>query len=499
MLSSTFWIKALQLILALSFLVVIHELGHFTFARIFKVRVEKFYMFFNPWFSLVRMKKFGGKWHFRFFSPNVEPSAVEQTDENGNIKKDKNDKPLYRPMTQEELSALPEDDWRRYPDNTEWGIGWLPLGGYCSIAGMVDETTGADDLANEPQPWEYRSKKTWQRLPIILGGVLVNFIAAMIIYSAVLFHWGEEYVPVENARYGFWYSEVMLSNGFEQGDKILQIGQKIPDTRSDIVNWLIVDGDKEVVVLRDNDTVRLTMPDDFARQVLASGESNLFDFRYPFVIDEPMANSPASLAGLQHADSVVAINDIQTPSFQDVQTELKKHACDSITLTLWREGEQVTARAYLGDEAKLGAYIVSPLNYLESKRIEYGFFESIPAGIKYGWNTLAGYVKQFKLVFTKEGAQSIGGFGAIGNLFPSVWNWHSWWLMTAFLSIILAFMNIIPIPGLDGGHVFFLLWEMVTGKKPGDKFLEIANNIGFWLLMLLLIYANMNDILKAFF
>ena len=495
---STFLIKALQLILALSFLVVIHELGHFTFAKIFKVRVEKFYMFFNPYFSLFRMKKFQGKWHFKFFAPNVEPSVVEKKDNNGNVLKDKNDNPLYRPMTEDELSQLPDDDWRRYPDNTEWGIGWLPLGGYCSIAGMVDETTGADDLPTQPQPWEYRAKKTWQRLPIILGGVLVNFIAAMVIYSAILFHWGEEYIPISNAEYGFNYAPVLVENGFQQGDKILKIGNKQPDTRSDVVEWLIVDGQKEVTVARNTDTITLTMPDDLPKQVLASGANGLFDFRYPFVVESVIENSPASLAGLEQGDSIVSINDIPTPAFQDVQAELMNHPCQNITIGFYRNGELQQTETFIGDEAKLGVY-TSPLNYLQTKKIEFGFWESIPAGINYGWNTLVSYIKQFKLVFTKEGAQSIGGFGAIGSLFPSAWDWHSWWLMTAFLSIILAFMNIIPIPGLDGGHVFFLLWEMITGKKPGDKFLEIANNIGFWLLMLLLIYANMNDIIKHFF
>lgn len=496
---ATFWIRALQLILALSFLVVIHELGHFTFARIFKVRVEKFYMFFNPRFSLFRMKKLGGKWRFRFFAPNVESTMVEKTDGQGNPVLDEKGNPQYRPMTDAELNALPEGDWRREPDNTEWGIGWLPFGGYCAIAGMVDETTGADGLPSEPQPWEYRSKKTWQRLPIILGGVLVNFIAALLIYSGILFHWGEEYVPVENAAYGLQYADVLLKQGFEQGDKILYIGDRVPDTKADIVEWLIVDGEKEVTVLRGGDTVLLQMPDDLGKQVLASGAKGIIDYRFPFVVSELAENSPAAKALMMAGDSVIAVNGVPTPAFQDVQTELQKHPCDSITVSLYRPSEgSMDLRVYLGDEAKLGVYPKAPLQYLQTRKVEYGFWESIPAGVKYGWDTLVSYVKQFKLVFTKEGAQSLGGFGAIGSLFPPVWDWHSWWLMTAFLSIILAFMNIIPIPGLDGGHVFFLLWEMLTGKKPADRFLEIANNVGFWLLLALLVYANLNDILKLF-
>ncbi len=496
---STFWIRALQLILALSFLVVIHELGHFTFARIFKVRVEKFYMFFNPRFSIIRIKKLGGKWRVRFFSPNVESTMVDKTDEAGNVIRDKKGNVVKRPMTDEELNSLPEDDWRREPNNTEWGIGWIPLGGYCAIAGMVDETTGADGLASKPQPWEYRSKKTWQRLPIILGGVLVNFIAALIIYGAILFTWGEEYIPVKNAKYGLQYSDVLVQQGFHQGDKILSIGSRVPDTKADVVEWLVVNGERELTVLRGTDTVLLEMPEDLGKQVLASGSSGLIDYRFPFVVDEIIADAPAAKALMMAGDSVIAINGVETTAFQDVQTELAKYPCDSITVSFYRpQAGLMEVRVYLGDEAKLGVYPKSPLNYLETRKVEYGFWESIPAGVKYGWDTLVSYVKQFKLVFTKEGAKSLGGFGAIGSLFPPVWDWHSFWLMTAFLSIILAFMNIIPIPGLDGGHVFFLLWEMITGKKPGDRFLEIANNIGFYLLLALLIYANLNDILKLF-
>ncbi len=494
----TFWIRALQLILALSFLVVIHELGHFLFARLFKVRVEKFYMFFNPQISIFRAKRFNGKWHVRFFARNVESNMVPRTDEFGNEMKDEKDRPLYRPMTEAELQALPEEDWRRYPDCTEWGLGWLPLGGYCSIAGMVDETKAAGDLPSEPQPWEYRAKPTWQRLPIIVGGVLVNFIAALLIYGMILFTWGQEYMPIENATYGLQFSPVMVEAGFEQGDKIITIDGKTPQDKADVVEWLLVEGDREVKVQRDSTIVTLTMPEDLGQLALASGNTSLIDFRFPFVVNQVADDGPAAKILMQHGDSIVAINDVATPSYQDVSAELQKHACDSITLHFYRAGIEESARLYLGDEAKLGVYVMSPDHYLQTKKIEYGFFESIPAGCKLGWETLVSYVKQFKLVFTKEGAQSLGGFGAIGSLFPPIWDWHAFWLMTAFLSIILAFMNIIPIPGLDGGHMLFVLWEMITGKKPNDKFLEIVSNIGFWLLLALVLYANLNDIIRLF-
>lgn len=495
---STFWIRALQLILALSFLVVIHELGHFAFARLFKVRVEKFYMFFNPQFSILRMKKINGKWRIKFFAKNVPYSMTEATDEQGNPLLDKKGKPVYRPMTEDELHALPEDDWRRYPDATEWGIGWLPFGGYCSIAGMVDETTAAGQLVSEPQPWEYRSKSTWQRLPIIIGGVLVNFVAALIIYSAILFTWGKEYLPLDNAVYGLQYSDVMLEQGFAQGDKIIAIGDRKPETTADLVQWMLIDGERNVTVLRGDDTLQLRLADDLDQLVLASGNTALVDFRFPFVVNEIIPDGAAAKALMMAGDSVIAVDGVATLAYQDVVAELQKHACDSVTVEFVRQGGTMTVRTYLGDEAKLGVYPNKPLDYLQTKKIEYGFFASIPAGIEYGWDVLVSYVKQFKLVFTKEGSKSLGGFGAIGSLFPPVWDWHSFWLMTAFLSIILAFMNIIPIPGLDGGHVFFLLWEMLTGKKPSDKFLEIVNTIGFYLLLALVIYANLNDILRLF-
>lgn len=499
---STFLIRAFQLLLALSFLVVIHELGHFVFARMAGVRVEKFYIFFNPRFSLFRMKKLRGRWRFRFFAPNVESSMVEQLDESGNPLRDKKGNPLYRPMTDAELAALPEDDWRREPDCTEWGIGWLPFGGYCAIAGMVDETTGADGLPSEPQPWEYRSKKTWQRLPVILGGVMVNFVAALLIYSAILWHWGQEYIPLSSAEYGLQYADVLVEDGFMQGDRILSIGGRVPDTQKDVVEWLVVDGEREVTVLRGTDTVSILMPSDLAARVLESGSASLVDFRFPFVVESLVPDGAAAKALLMSGDRVVAVGGVSTPAWQDVTMLLAQHACDSVSLSILRSENGVdtllNVRTWLADEGRLGVYTLSPLAFLQTRRIEYGFWESFPAGASYGWNVLVSYVRQFRLVFTKAGAKSLGGFGAIGSLFPPLWDWHAFWLMTAFLSIILAFMNIIPIPGLDGGHVFFLLWEMITGHKPGDRFMEIANNIGFWLLMALLIFANLNDVLKLF-
>lgn len=513
-------IQAIQMILALSFLVVIHELGHFTFARIFKVRVEKFYVFFNPKISLLRAKKINGKWQIRFFAPNVEPAAVPYLDEvTKEPKIDKKGNTIYRPMTDEELQALPKDDWRRYPDNTEWGIGWIPFGGYCSIAGMIDETKSAADLPSEPQPWEFRSKNVFQRLCIIIGGILVNFVAAICIFGLLIFHWGTDELPLENAKQGFYYSELMQQQGFRQQDRILMIDSVAPESLGDVVNSLIIEGKRNVTVLRGKDTLRLTMSKSLGTDYLAimnetdrierekarkdkSYEKRnyvLISYFYPSIVDTVMSNGAAYYAGIAKGDSIVSIDSVMTPSFIQMGIELRKHPCDSITVGYYREGEYMEAKMFIGDKCKMGIAVRGLNDYVELKHTDYSFWEAIPAGIQQGMDILKSYVKQFRLVFTKEGAQSLGGFGAIGKMFPKDWSWFSFWYMTAFLSLILAFMNFLPIPALDGGYILFLLFEMITRKQPNDKFLEIANNIGFWLLLVLLIFANGNDLFKAFF
>jgi regulator of sigma E protease len=509
----------LQLILALSILVVIHELGHFLFARLFKVRVEKFYMFFNPKISLVRAKKMNGKWQVKFFAPNVEPSAVPVLDAMGNEKTDEKGNTILRPMTDDELATLPEDDWRRYPDNTEWGLGWVPFGGYCAIAGMVDETKSATDLPTEPQPWEFRSKNVWQRLCIIIGGILVNFVAALMIFGMLLFTWGKDTLPLSQISTGLYYSDIMLGEGFEQQDMILSINDNCPEDLSDVVQWLIIEGQRNVVVLRNGDTVDLTMSEDLGERYLAL--QNDFDreerekaradksyqkrgyvlvsYFMPFVIDSVMPGGAASFANMQKGDSIVGVNGVDGLCYLQVTNELAKYPCDSVTLDFYRACERMQARLFIGDQAKIGVYAKAGNAFYAPIHTDYTFFEAIPAGIQYGWDMLVMYVKQFRLVFTKEGAQSMGGFGAISNMFPDRWNWYEFWHMTAFLSLILAFMNFLPIPALDGGYILFLLWEIITRRKPSDKFLEVANTIGFWLLLALMIFANGNDIFKAFF
>ncbi len=492
----TFLIRALQLILSLSILVVLHEFGHFAFARLFKVRVEKFYMFFNPNFSLLRAKKINGKWQFKFFSPNVPANERPKLNATGNEILDAKGKPV---MEQIPASELVDDDWRKYPESTEWGIGWLPLGGYCSISGMVDETKDITQLAAEPQPWEYRSRSVWQRLPIIIGGVLVNFVLAMVIYSAVLFTWGKEYMPLKSAKYGLQFSTTLLENGFKNGDKIISIDGKPVEKQSDIVEKILIDGKQKITVQRDSQQVEITLPEDLSQKILAAEELNMVTVRMPFVIEEVSAGTPAAKANLMAGDSLIGINGKHIFIFQDIAAELDASRNTSVSIDYIRNGKTMNSPVQLDEKGKLGVAARFAFADMPTKKIEYTFLSSIPAGIQYSWEILTGYVKQFKLVFTKEGSKQIGGFGSIGKMFPKTWDWQVFWSMTALLSVILAFMNFLPIPALDGGYVLFLIYEMITGKKPNDKFLEYAQTVGFFLLMALLIYANGNDLFKALF
>lgn len=499
-------IQALQLILALSFLVVIHELGHFTFAKIFHVRVEKFYMFFNPWISLIRAKKFNGRWHFAFFSKNLPMTVKDSEGE--------------RPMTEAELAALPEDDWRRYPDNTEWGIGWLPFGGYCAIGGMVDETHKTEDLAAEPQPWEFRSKPAWQRLLIILGGILVNFIAALVIFSIVLWTWGKDEMPLRNVDSGLYYSELLQQEGFRQQDKILSIDGQEPQELGDVVQAPHHRGpSRRTRAARHRYGPAFVCPRTSANATWLSRTTSTAPNvrkRVRTIITSardislsrsmcPLSSTPScpTTSATWPVCNVAIALFVSTPPTADARprckTRLRLHPLDTIEIGYYRNGQYRTTRTLLGDQCKLGVIMRPKYEFFRVDHTDYTFFQAIPAGIQYGWDMLTMYVKQFRLVFTKEGAQSLGGFEPIGQMFPSFWDWYAFWHMTAFLSLILAFMNFLPIPALDGGYILFLLVEMITRRKPSDKFLERANEVGFWLLIALLVLANGNDILKIFF
>lgn len=492
----TFFIRAIQLILSLSILVVLHEFGHFAFARLFKVRVDKFYMFFNPKFSLIRAKKINGKWEIKFFAPNVLANERTKTDASGENLLDEKGKPVFEQIPQ---SEIPDGDWRKYPETTEWGIGWLPLGGYCKISGMIDESMDKAQMAEEPKSWEFRSRSVWQRMGIITGGVLVNFILALVIYSAVLFTWGEDYLPMKDAKYGLEFSQAMQDMGFKNGDLIISVDGKPVEKQSEVIERILIDGKQDVSVKRDSQTIAIKLPADFAQKVLAADELSFFTFRQPYVIAEVSAGSGAEKAHLQAGDSIIGVNNKAISIFQDAVTEINSSKAKTVQLSYIRKGDTLQSTVTLDAEGKMGILPVHYSDLMPTKHISYGFFAAIPAGINMGWETLTSYVKQMKLVFTKEGSKKMGGFGSIGKMFPKTWDWQIFWTMTALLSVILAFMNFLPIPALDGGYVLYLIYEMITGKKPNDKFMEYAQTAGFFLLMGLLVFANGNDIFKAIF
>jgi regulator of sigma E protease len=437
----TIIIKAAQLILSLSILVVVHECGHFLFAKLFKVRVEKFYLFFNPWFTL-----------FKFKPKNSE---------------------------------------------TEYGIGWLPLGGYVKIAGMMDESMDKEALAQPPQPWEFRTKPAWMRLLIMVGGVSMNFILAFFIYSMMVLTLGKEYIPNGNVTMGYAYNEVFHNAGFQDGDiPVSADGVSLVNENANKLPLILIDA-KTVEVLRNGQTISLQLPADFDRKNLS--ETSFLDYRYPFVVESVSSGSPAKSAGLEAGDSIVGVNGTTGLAFNDISKVLADNKEKEITLQLFRKGQELNMPIIPNEFGKIGVGLRSPSLIYKTVKQQYNFFSAFPAGIKMGVEQITTYVGSLKYIFTKEGAQSVGGFGAIGGLFPDTWNWAIFWSWTAFLSIILGVMNLLPIPALDGGHVLFLLYEVVTGRTPNEKFMEYAQIVGMVFLFGLLIYANGMDIFRAFF
>ena len=484
-------IKIIQLILALSILVIIHEFGHFIASRIFGVRVEKFYMFFDWKFSIFRCKKVNGAWKFKFFCKNEPEKYITHERIDPVTKKKEYD---YEKI---DLNSLPEDDWRRAEDSTEFGLGWVPLGGYCKIAGMIDESMDQAQMAQEPQPWEFRTKPAWQRLIIMIGGVCMNVILAFIIYIGLIASYGEQYVSTaEVNRYGITVDSLGYNLGLRDGDKILSVGGQYVEDFNQIPMMLILEDMKFVEVEREGVMMRVDLPDDAVNQILKA-RSAFIGMRMPFVVGGFSNGSYAEKAGMLENDRIIGIDSIETPYFHDFKNNIVNYKDADVGLTVIRDNDTITLITHVGGDATIGVYAAQ---VLQVSTKEYTFWQSIPQGFRKTGKELSDYWKQLKLIFNPStGAyESLGGFIAIGSIFPDSFIWEQFWRMTAFLSIILAVMNILPIPGLDGGHVLFLIWEVVTGRKPSDKFLERATTIGFIFLLILIIYANGNDIVRLF-
>jgi len=432
-------IKATQFILSLSFLIVLHELGHFIPAKIFKTRVEKFYLFFDYKFSIFK-KQIG---------------------------------------------------------ETVYGIGWIPLGGYVKISGMIDESMDTEQMKQPAQPWEFRSKPAWQRLIIMLGGVVVNFILGGLIYIMITFVWGIDFVAPNDVKNGFAVHEIFKDLGFQDGDKITKFDGVEPQNVLDVNKHLFLRGITSLEVIHeDGNAETITIPEDIGSIMWEKGVMEPFSARSIPVIDTVVAGSPAEKAGLLKKDKIITVNDSPVIYWQDFTTLIQQSE-NEVNLTIERNGISENIVITPDEDRTMGVS-----NFRQSsfniQHKDYSFLESISKGNSLAIWTLKDYITQFKYVFTKKGATSIGGFIAIGNIFPATWSWQAFWSITAFLSIMLGFMNLLPIPALDGGHVVFTLFEMITGRKPNDKFLEYAQITGFILLIALLLLANGNDIVKLF-
>ncbi len=469
----TFLAKALQLIVALIILVTVHEFGHYIFSRIFGIKVNRFYLFFNPGFSLLK------------YDPMKGTLMLISKSDNHAWKTFQVNKPR-QPRTDGKTS------WR----DTVYGLGWLPLGGYCDIAGMVDETKDSSTLEAEPQPWEFRSKPAWQRLLVMVAGVLFNFILAIIIYIGIAFSWGERVVPYQAMTEGMDFSEPMHKAGFKDGDILLMVNGEAIDPHNMSNAWDFIQPGTTMTVLRNHtDTVNISIADNLINE-LATTDKAYMNMRIPAKVFDTLNGEGAAEAGLQAGDRILTVGNDTTPSLTEFFPALQKNASKATEMTILRGNEIFKVPVNINENGKIGIQLTPADGCFDVIEVQYSFFKAVPRGIENGITQLSTYVSSLKLLFTKEGAQSVGGFGALGNMFPDSWNWYSFWQITAFLSVILAFMNIIPIPALDGGYTLFLIIEMITRRKPSDRFIEIANTIGMGLLFLLLIYANLNDIYR---
>ena len=444
------FVKIVQFLLSLSILVLFHEFGHFLFAKLFKTRVEKFYMFFNPWFSLFKFKK----------------------------------------------------------GETEYGIGWLPLGGYVKIAGMIDESMDTEQMKQPAQAWEFRSKPAWQRLFIMLGGVMVNVLLAFAIYIGILYTWGETYLPTKNVTYGVVCDSIFMDMGMEKGDKIVALDHQEIERFNGIIPAMLLNHPKTIQVIRKGQEVSLDVPETFIADLLDISSRSyqvapLLTPRQPVEgveIGEFAEYSPAYDAGIRKGDKILTINDSSFYFYDEFTELLENHRGQEIRVQVLRNTDTLFYSFPLGNDGKLGIYAVLAENPFQLETRYYTLWEAIPAGIQMGCNQLSSYVKQLKLLFSqgKTAVKSVGGFASIANIFPSVWNWADFWSLTALISIMLAVVNILPIPALDGGHVLFLLYEVITRRKPSEKFMEYAQIVGMIFIFGLFILANVNDIIKFF-
>jgi len=434
-------IKVVQLILSLSILVIFHELGHFTAAKIFKTRVEKFYLFFDPWFSLFKIKK----------------------------------------------------------GETEYGVGWLPLGGYVKISGMIDESMDKEQMKQPPQPWEFRSKPAWQRLIIMLGGVTVNVLLAIVIYIMILFAWGEQYLPTSEVKYGIVVDTLGYQMGLRDGDKIISVDNIAVEDFGAIPKTIVLEQARTIQVDREGQATEVMIPDNFISKLIKQKNPGMIDIRIPFEVGGFSPDSPAKSAGIEKNDRIIGINDTILPYFDQFRKVIQNYKGQLISVIVLRNQDtlrypvQVTAGGMIGIQTK------DRLSYFKLKEKSYNIITAVPAGFIKAFENAGAYLKSIKLLFSQDKAyESVGGFITIGSIFPSTWDWQAFWSLTAFLSIMLAILNILPIPALDGGHVLFLLYEITFRRKPSDKFMEYAQYTGMILLFGLLIFANMNDIFKLF-
>ncbi len=435
------FIKVVQLLLSLSILVIFHELGHFLTAKMFKIRVEKFYLFFNPWFSLFKIKI----------------------------------------------------------GETEYGIGWLPLGGYVKIAGMIDESMDTEQMKQPPQPWEFRSKPAWQRLIVMLGGVTVNILLAIAIYIVMLSAIGEQYLPTASVKYGITVDSLAYRMGLRNGDKIISIDHNPVEDFASIPRVIILEEAKNIQVMREGSQVDISLPENLISELISQQKAEFISFRIPFEVGDFTKTSTAKKAGLKVNDRIIGINDSLLVYFDQFRTNIGQYKNSEARIMVVRGKDTLKIPVVVPAEGLIGVYPKGPANYFELKEKHFNLITAIPAGFTKAYDGIGNYLKSIKLIFSQEKAyESVGGFISIGNIFPSVWDWQAFWSLTAFLSIMLAILNVLPIPALDGGHVMFLFYEIIFRRKPSDKFMEYAQYVGMALLLALLVFANGNDIVKLF-